>query len=153
QVGEQQSPPARLPSSQASPIVTMPLPQRVVVQLTSQPSPLIALPSSHSSPGFRTPSPQVISSAPQSTRGPDRRGAPARSVSPGAGMKLGSPALMAGDVGARCTSPIDGFASSGSTNSECVSAPTAATYAAKLVYSSPFQVNVPGAPSTVHQTL
>src|SRR5262249_574852 len=82
-VASQQSPVTRFPSSQASPAVTMPLPQRVIVQLESQPSPSIALPSSHSSPGFGTPLPQVTSSAPASMRGPETRGAPSRSASPG----------------------------------------------------------------------
>src|SRR5262245_60280579 len=42
----QQSPPSRLPSSQPSPAVTMPFPQPVGVQLTSQPSPETRFPSS-----------------------------------------------------------------------------------------------------------
>jgi len=40
-----------LPSSQSSPAVTIPLPQRVTVQFASQPSPEMRLPSSHSSGG------------------------------------------------------------------------------------------------------
>src|SRR5262249_39680852 len=127
--------------------------QRVIVQLESQPSPSIALPSSHSSPGFGTPSPQVTSSAPASTRGPETRGAPSRSVSPGAATYAGSPALIAGGDAARWKSPAPASAKSGSANLECESAPVAAAYAAKLGYSVAFQTKVPARPPGVHQRL
>src|SRR5262249_37574128 len=58
-VGEQQSPAARLWSSQSSPAVTMPLPHAVTVQFESQPSPSSRLPSSHASAPTTMPSPHT----------------------------------------------------------------------------------------------
>src|SRR4051794_869389 len=67
QVDEQPSPSTVFPSSQVSPLSTMPLPQHggggggggsSVWQVDEQPSPSIVLPSSHCSPLSTWPSPQ-----------------------------------------------------------------------------------------------
>src|SRR5262245_61672664 len=81
-VGEQQSPAMVLPSSQASPAVTIPFPQPVGVQLMSQPSPDSKLPSSHPSPTPATPSPQPEASIRASANAPAAKEADESSDAP-----------------------------------------------------------------------
>src|SRR5262249_25326613 len=65
-VDGQLSPLAVFPSSQVSPVSTLPLPHRVVRQFALQPCrPSLSMPRSHSSPASRTPLPQQLTVVPR----------------------------------------------------------------------------------------
>lgn len=93
QADEQPSPLHRLPSSQISPAVMMPLPHPVSVQLLSQPSPSSTLPSSQTSPVVATPLPHSVTLQLLSQPSP-LIVLPSSHSSPAFGIHLDSPHLV-----------------------------------------------------------